>query len=117
MSPQANNHSEAAPKKTTLTESVEALIARKKAEKAAEGAATVQQSAEGIKGEVAEVMAGAEKPKEKVSEREGESGEKGDIKAGGGGAAQGAAITGPDLSAVQLPSEEVMVKKIREAIE
>jgi len=117
MSPQTNNQPETAPKKPTITESVESFISKKKAEKAAEGAAAVQQSAEGVQSEVAEVIAGAEKPKEKVSEREGESGEKGDIKGGKGAAAAGAAAQGFDLSAVQLPSEEIMVKLVREAIE
>jgi hypothetical protein len=104
-------------KKTIPVETVENLISRKKSEKAAEGQAAIHQSTEGIKGEVADVMAGVEAPKEGVSEKKGESGEKRDITGGG---QQGAAKQ--DMSAIAfaarrgLPTEEIMVKKIRTAI-
>jgi hypothetical protein len=103
--------------KPVQVETVEKLISRKKSEKEAEGRAAVMQSAEGVQGEVADVMAGVEAPKEGVSEKKGESGEKGDIT--GGGQQQAAA---QDMAAIafaarrSLPTEEIMVKKIRTAI-
>ena len=115
MSPAGNQNPEKIQKKPNITESVENLIAKKKAERASTGAAEVKEKAVGVQSEVAEVMAGVEKPKEKVSEREGESGEKGDIKAGkaGAGAAQ---YISPAAQTFALPGEERMIKKIRIAI-
>jgi len=104
-------------KRPIPVETVENLISRKKSEKAAEGHAAVRQSTEGIKGEVADVMAGVEAPKEGISEKKGESGEKGDITGGG---QQGAGQQ--DMAAIafaarrSLPTEEIMIKKIRTAI-
>lgn len=104
-------------KKPIPVETVENLISRKKSEKAAEGQAAVRQSTEGIKGEVADVMAGVEAPKEGVSEKKGESGEKRDITGGG---QQG--VGQQNLAAIafaarrSLPTEEIMIKKIRTAI-
>jgi hypothetical protein len=114
MSPAGNQNPEKIQKRPTVTESVENLIAKKKAERASTGAAEVQEKAVGVQSEVAEVMAGVEKPKEKVSEREGESGEKGDIKAGKGAAA--AQYISPAVQSFSLPGEERMIKKIRIAI-
>lgn len=104
-------------KKPLQVETVENLISRKRSEKAAEGHAAVRQSTEGIKGEVADVMAGVEAPKEGISEKKGESGEKRDITGGG---QQGTAAQ--DMAAIafaarrSLPTEEIMIKKIRTAI-
>ncbi|MFH0820578.1 MAG: hypothetical protein V1908_02280 [Candidatus Peregrinibacteria bacterium] len=108
---------EHAPKKPATAESVESFIARKKAEQGHEGARAVQQSAEGVQHEVAEVMAGVEKPKEDLSEK-GEK--KGEQKAGGGSQAQTAIVDlegQEDWRSVIFPDEEVMIKKIRTAIE
>lgn len=116
MSPQTSSQPEATPKKPTASESVEGLIARKKAEKAAEGATAVQQSAEGVKSEVAEIISGAEKPKETVAERKGEGGQQGDLKAGQAvGGAKGATVT-YEWKATDYPSELTMVNRVRQAI-
>jgi hypothetical protein len=115
MSPKTNQNPEIEKKKSSITESVEDLISKKKAEKAGEGAAAVQQSAEGVQTEVTEVMAGVEKPKERVSEKKGETGEKGDI-TGAAGISDEAQGIQPAAKAVVFPSEEVMVKKIRAVI-
>ncbi len=108
---------EHAPKKPAAAESVESFLARKRTERGHEGAKEVQRSAEGIQHEVAEVMAGVEKPKEELSEK-GEK--KGEQKAGGGSQAQAGAgdFEGSEnWQSVIFPDEEVMVKKIRTAIE
>ena len=78
---------ENAPKKPTITESVEDFISRKKSERGQEGAQAVQASAEGVQREVADVMAGAEKPKEGISEK---SEKKSEQKGGGVAGATGA---------------------------
>ncbi|GEM_PF-1590916 len=108
---------EKAPKKPTITESVEDFISRKKTERGQEGARVVQQSAEGVQREVADVMAGMEKPKEGISEK----GEKKGESTGGGSAGQSAtaATYDPgqeDWKSVVFPDEEVMIKHIRTAI-
>ena len=115
MSSAGNQNPEKVQKKPNITESVENLIAKKKAERASTGAAEVKEKTVGVQSEVAEVMAGVDKPKEKVSERKGESGEQGDIKSGTAGAAAAQYIT-PDLHGFALPGEERMIKKIRIAI-
>jgi len=117
MSPDTNQNPEAELKKPSITESVEDLISKKKAERESLATTEVSEKAAGVQTEVTEVMAGMEKPKEKVSERKGESGERGDIKGGG------AVISDDDSLAVKagiasfvFPVEEVMVKKIRAII-
>jgi hypothetical protein len=114
MSPTGNQNPEKVQKKPNITESVENLIAKKKAERAFTGAAEVKEKTVGVQSEVAEVMAGVEKPKEKVSERKGESGEQGDIKASKGAAT--AQYISPTAQPFALPGEERMIKKIRIAI-
>ena len=112
------NSPENIPKKPTISESVDGLIQKKKSESSAEGFREVQQSAEGVQSEVADVMGGVDKPSERVSERAGESGEKGDIKGGGqtsGDDGQPADFTFDPRDA-QLPNEEVMIRKVRTAI-
>lgn len=111
-----NNHPEAHKKKTTPKESVDSFIGKKRAEKETEVSESVAGKVAGTK-EAVEVIVGAEKPKEKVSER---AGEKGEGKAPSGGQA-GAAAGEPQAIAISLkdykfPSEEIMVKKIRTAI-
>ena len=69
-------------KKPSEVETVDDLISKKKSERESEGREAVMQSAEGVQTEVADVMAGVEAPKEKVSEKKGESGEKRDITGG-----------------------------------
>jgi hypothetical protein len=115
MSPAKNQTPEQQKKKPTVTESVEELISKKKAEREMTGAKEVHEKAAGVQTEVSEVMAGVEKPKEKVSEREGETGEKRDI-TGGKAVAGTAKKIGAAMKAAILPSEEIMVKKIRAVI-
>lgn len=116
MTPDTNNNPELEQKKPTVTESVDSLISKKKAEKSAESAAIVQQSAEGVKGEVADVMGGVDKPKEVISERKGESGEQGDLKGGGQKSDDDTQQITSQLKNITLPTEEVMIKKVRIAI-
>ena len=116
MTPDTNQNPEAEPKKPTVTESVDGLISKKKSERAAEGEAAVQQSAEGIKGEVADVIGGAEKPKEVVSEKKGESGQKGDLKGGGQKDDDEDRQIAAHIQGITLPTEEIMIKKVRTAI-
>jgi hypothetical protein len=115
MSPNTNQTPEAERKKPTVTESVEELILKKKSEREDVGAKEVHEKAAGVQTEVSEVMAGVEKPKEKVSEREGETGEKRDI-TGAKAVAGAAQKIGAAMKAAILPSEEIMVKKIRAVI-
>lgn len=116
MTPVTNHNPEAEPKKPTVTESVDGLISKKKAEKASEGANVVQQSAEGIKGEVADVMGGVDKPKEVISEKKGESGEQGDLKGGGQKGDDDSQQIAAKIQGITLPTEEIMIKKVRTAI-
>ena len=107
-----------AVKKPSEIETVETLLEKKKGEREAEGSEAIRQSAEGIQSEVADVMAGVEAPKEKISERKGESGEKGDIKGGGQSIQDQKAQAAAAFAARRgLPNEEVMIKKIRTAIQ
>jgi len=108
---------EAVHKKPTVKDSVDSLIGRKKAEKEAKVAESVSEKMAGTKEGVAEVIAGKEKPKEKVSERKGESGEQGDLKGGGAGTITDQAIAiSAAIKNYIFPSEIIMVKKIRAAI-
>jgi len=111
------NNPEAHKKKTTPKESVDSFIGKKHAEKEAEVSESVAGKVAGTK-EAVEVIVGAEKPKEKVSER---AGEKGEGKGPTGGGQAGAAADEAQAIAISLkdyhfPSEEIMVKKIRTAI-
>ena len=111
-----NPKPEAGPKKSSVTESVESFIEKKKAEKEAEVSEAVSEKMAGVGEEVAEVMVGVEKPKEEVSERGEKKGEKG-IPAGKavvtGGGAEAVTVS---LKDYQFPSQEVMVKVVRAAI-
>ena len=100
------------------TEAVDKLISEKKSERATEGLKAVMESAEGVQTEVADVMAGVEAPREGVSEKKGESGERRDISGAGQQAqddrkAQAAAAFAARRG---LPREEIMIKKVRTAI-
>jgi len=90
-------------RKPVQVETVEKLISRKKTEREAEGHEAVRQSTEGIKGEVADVMAGVEAPKPA------EAGEK-------KGAVQQNMAASAFAARRSLPTEEIMIKKIRTAI-
>ncbi|MFH0838118.1 MAG: hypothetical protein V1880_02535 [Patescibacteria group bacterium] len=104
-------------KKPAEVETVERLITRKKTEKEAEGREAVRQSAEGIQTEVADVMAGVEAPKEGVSEKKGESGERRDITGGAQQTQDQKAQAAAAFAARRgLPTQEIMIKKIRAAI-
>ena len=111
-----NVQPEAEPKKPPVTESVESFIEKKKAEKEAKEAAEVSEKMAGVGEEVAEVMVGVEKPKEEVSERGEKKGERG-IPVGK------PVVTGDEDQAVtislkdyQFPSQEVMIRVVRNAI-
>ena len=112
-----NNHPEAPQKKPTATESVDNLIGKTKAKREAEVSESVTGKMTGVQEEVSEIITGAEKPSEKVSKRAGEKGE-------GRGPAKGkAGTTGDDDQVVafsikdyHFPSEEIMVRKVRTAI-
>ena len=118
MATSSTSSPDQAPKKPTLVESVEDLIARKKSERGEEGAREVQKSAEGVQQEVADVMAGMEKPKEGISDKKEKKSEP--------GAGAGKKTTTPvaqvqvgddDWTSAVFPDEEVMVKKVRTAIQ
>lgn len=103
--------------KPSQTQTVDKLISEKKSEREAEGREAVMQSAEGVQSEVADVMAGVEAPKEGVSEKKGESGERRDISGGGQPQDDKRAQAARAFAARRgLPSEEIMIKKIRTAI-
>lgn len=104
-------------KKPTDVEKVDELISEKKTEKEAAGREAVLQSAEGVQTEVAEVMTGVEAPKEVISEREGETGERRDITGGAQPVSDQRAQAAAAFAARRgLPTQEIMVKKIRSAI-
>jgi len=112
-----NTNPEALKMKPSTAESVDNLIAKKRAEKEMKGASEVKQHAEGIQGEVIDVIGGVEKPSDKISEVKGETGEKGDISSGGQQSSSDDAVQiKQDLQSIVLPTEEVMIKKIRTAI-
>lgn len=98
-------------------EDAEKLISKKRAEKADEGMRAVRESAQGVQSEVADLMAGVEAPKEGVSEKKGESGEKGDLKTQSTGASDDSVAADIPMGNVRpLPTEEIMIRKIRTAI-
>jgi len=104
-------------KKPSEVEAVDNLISKKKTEKESDSREAVRQSAEGVQTEVADVMTGVEAPKEVISEKKGESGEKGDITGGGQQAHDQKAQAAAAFAARRgLPTQEIMIKKIRTAI-
>ena len=118
MAQGSTSSQEKSPQKNTLSESVEALIQKKKTESTQEGQSAVRQSAENVQSEVADVMAGMEKPKESLSKAN-EKKADGDLKTGQSATSDDDDSAGirQGLMAKPLPSETVMVKKIRTAIE
>jgi len=115
--PAKNQHPEAGKKQPSAHESVESFLDKKRAEKQAEVGEQVSEKMTDTQGEVAEVIGGAEKPKEKVSKKAGEKGE-GKMPAGKTVSDdQVVQAISADLKDYQFPSEEVMVKKIRTAIQ
>lgn len=112
-----NQTSEAPAKKLSVTESVEGLIQRKKHERDVQVGREVDQKMAGTQEGVAEVMAGVEKPKERVSERKGETGEKGDIRGGQIGDDDQAQQIRTQLKDYHFPPTEVMVRAVRGAIQ
>ena len=114
--PTPARHKEA-PKIPSVTESVQSLIERKKHEKETQVSKDVSAKMAGTQEGVAEVLAGMEKPSEYVSERQGERGERRDIKGGKGIAAQAAQKVLQGIQQYVFPDEEVMVRQIRVAIE
>lgn len=115
--PDKNQNTEAEQKKPSAHDSVESFIEKKKAEKETEVGEAVSQKMSGVGEEVAEVIGGAEKPKEKVSKR---AGEKGEGKMPAGQAASDddqAQQIQANLKDYKFPSEEIMVKKIRTAVQ
>jgi len=113
-----NTNPEALPKQTTALESVDNLISKKKSEKQSEGASRVQEHAEGVQGEVIDVIGGVEASSDKISEVKGETGEKGDITTGGQQSSDDGDATQikQGLQSAKIPTETVMIKKIRTAI-
>jgi len=114
-----HNKPEVAPKKLSQTEAVDKLISKKQMERVKEGTRVVQESAAGVQLEVADLMGGVEADKETISETKGESGEKGDIKAHTGNQAKDdddQKLNIPMVVKRGIPTEEIMIKKIRTAI-
>lgn len=118
MATTPNKNSESIQKSPSLSEAVGSIIDKKKQQKTGAEAPDLKAAMESTQRETAELMAGVEKPSEKISERSGESGEKGDLKTTGGQAVQSdtATIIG-GLGELSLPPEQVMVRKIRIAIQ
>lgn len=115
--PNPSQHKEA-PRKPTVTESVQSLIDRKSADRESKVSSEVSRKMAGTQEGVADVLAGMEKPSEKFSERKGEGGQQGDLKATQRSAQgdQTAQQIRSQLQDYSFPPEEVMVKHIRSAI-
>lgn len=111
-----NQHKEV-HQKPSVKEDVDSLIKKKKIEKESEGSIAVTEGMAGTQEGVAEVMAGVDRPpKEGVSERKGESGEKGDITGAATSGDDDATMIRAQLLDYDFPSQEIMVRKIRTAI-
>ncbi len=115
--PNPSQHKEA-HQKPSVTESVQSLIDRKKSESESRVSADVSSKMAGTQEGVADVLAGMEKPSERISERKGEGGQQGDLKKGKAGtqADQGTRQIRASLQDYDFPTEEVMVKHIRSVI-
>ena len=100
-------------------ETVEGLLAKKESERKNEGASAVLESAQGVQSEVADVLGGVDgAPNEKISEKKGESGEKGDIRASSSQQAQKAAQQiQVEMKPFVIPNEEKMIQLVRAAIQ
>lgn len=114
---EAHHDKSADIKKPSELDTIDGLISKRKSEKDAEGRQAVLQSAENVQSEVADVMAGVEAPKEGVSEKKGESGERRDITGGGQQTQDPKAQAAAAFAARRgFPTQEIMIKKIRSAI-
>jgi hypothetical protein len=112
-----NKHSEA-PSRPSAKESLQSFIERKKAEQESQVVSSASEKMAGTQEDVAEVLAGFEKPSDKVSERKGESGNRGDLRAGGShDDAVAAGAVRFELKDYDFPKPEVMVSKVRVAIQ
>ncbi len=114
----SSENNEAIKKQPAPVERVDQLIQQKDSERHEEGMKQVLQQAEGVQGEVADVMAGMEAPSERISERNRED-KKGDLKTGSTQQSDDddqAAQIKSGLKKRSLPRKEVMIKKIRTAI-
>lgn len=109
---------EAPAKKLNTSESVDSLIQKKQAEKSSEVSASAEAKMAGVQEDV-ESLIGINKPSEKISERKGESGEKGDLKSSSRSDddEQQATQIRYTIKDYSFPSEEIMIKKIRTAIQ
>ncbi len=118
--PNSDKKAEIKQPKKTAKESVDGLIKKNKVNKSAEASESAAAKMESTQGEVADVMEGAEKPSETISEKAGEKGEKKGstgIKSGTAGDDDDDAQVGDiQLKQYVFPSDEIMVKKIRSAI-
>lgn len=105
-------------KKPSEVEAVDKLISEKKIEKEAEGREAVLQRAEGVQTEVADVIAGVEAPKPaEAGEKKGEAGERRDIAGGAQPVSDQKAQAAAAFAARRgLPTQEIVIKKIRTAI-
>jgi hypothetical protein len=111
-----NKHSEA--HKKPASHEVQSFIDKKKHERADRISAEVTRKMQGTKEGVADIMGGIEStetPKDYVSEKKGESGEQRDIKGGGGGKRDDSKFVSQIPDSV-LPSEQMMVRRVRIAI-
>ncbi len=115
--PNPNQHPESEPKKPSARESVDSFIKQKKGEKETKVGEAVSGKMAGVEEEVAEVIGGVEKPKEKVSEKAGERGEGRPPAAQAAMGEEAAQAISDELKDYQFPSQEMMVKKIRTAIQ
>ncbi len=113
-----NANQENPDKKPSVSEAIESMIDQKKNQTETQEAPQVQEAASATQEGVAEVMAGVDKPKEKISERAGESGKKGDIKTSTGqaGDEDEEAIIRSQIASGAIPPPEVMIRKVRTAI-
>lgn len=112
-----NHNPEVQQPKKTVTRSVEDLINKKKAEKESGASESAAAKMQGTKEDV-DVIVGMEKPSEKISEK---VGEKGENKGSSGVKATQSdddeeQIAKINIKQYKFPSDEVMIRKIRTAI-
>ena len=116
MSSNAQNPEVKKPIKTVI-ESVDNLMDKKKAEKESVISESTTAKMENTQGEVAEVMGGMEKPSEKIAEKTEKKGEnKGSGTTSGTIGDDDTKVGGFSVKQYIFPSDEVMIRKIRTAI-
>ncbi len=114
-----SNHEKKIEAKKNLSgkEGVDSFIKQKKTERDTQGREAVMQNAQAFQNEVADVMGGVEAPSEGISEKKGESGERHDITSSKKGNQDPKTQARQAFKARRaLPSEAIMIKKIRIAI-